>query len=235
MIKFIKQLILGHTPIQRPIGESTLKHRTANIKAIWNNDHEDDSGLEKLFRLFLAVSQFLFLGIYLKHIMSRIMPLWQDFAIDIFVLFKALFPVLILYNGWYHNEWVIYLLYWFLFETMLYIPTLIFASDLLSQPRSYRRSFLLMSINYLEIIFGFGVFYTMSACMNKPFAHWFDGIYFSFITMGSIGFGDYYPVTTYGKFLVSLQSIIFFIFVVVSLNFMTNRIQTKGYFSSQPN
>jgi hypothetical protein len=117
-----------------------------------------------------------------------------------------------------------------LLETILYIPTLIFASDTFSKPRSYRRSMLLLFFNYLEIVFAYAVLYTCGNHLNKPFHHWFDAIYFSIITSSSIGYGDYYPITTYGKFLVSTQALLFLFFVVLFLNFFSTKIKAKGYF-----
>jgi predicted permease len=119
-----------------------------------------------------------------------------------------------------------------LLETTLYIPTLIFASDLFNKPRSYKRSMLLLFLNYLEIVISFAVLYSYGDNMNKPFEHWFDAIYFSIVSSNSIGFGDYYPVTTFGKALVSLQAIFFLTFVVLFLNFFSNKVKNKGYFDN---
>ena len=91
---------------------------------------------------------------------------------------------------------------------------------------------LLLFLNYLEIVFDFGVIYASGNYLNRTFDHWFDSLYFSFITSATIGYGDFYPITTFGKFLVSFQSIIFFIFVVLFLNFFTNKVESKGYFDA---
>jgi Fe2+ transport system protein B len=112
----------------------------------------------------------------------------------------------------------------------MYVPTLIFASDSLARPRSYRRSMLLLFFNYLEIIFDFAVIYSVGNFFNKPFHAWFDPIYFSFITSASIGYGDYYPVTGFGKLIVSCHSVVFLIFVVVFLNFFSSKMESTGYF-----
>jgi voltage-gated potassium channel len=45
-----------------------LAKRIENIHGIWNNTHHDDVGVEKILRLFLAISQFLFPGIYIKQL-----------------------------------------------------------------------------------------------------------------------------------------------------------------------
>lgn len=207
-----------------------LERRVNNIKSIWNNELHDDIGIEKLLRLFLALTQFLFLGIYIKELFGRRSYAHSDLAIDMFVLLKAALPLLVIYLGWQDNTWMFYLIVWFLMETMLYVPTLIFASDLFSKPRSYRRSMLLLLINYLEIVFTFGLFYARGNYLNKPFTHWFDPIYFSFVTSVTIGFGEYYPVAPTGKFLVSAQSLFFLMFVVLFINFFSNKVESKGYF-----
>jgi hypothetical protein len=89
---------------------------------------------------------------------------------------------------------------------------------------------LLLFFNYLEIVFAYAVLYTCGNYLNKPFYHWFDAIYFSIITSSSIGYGDYFPVTPYGKFLVSTQALLFLFFVVLFLNFFSTKIKGKGYF-----
>jgi hypothetical protein len=69
--------------------------------------------------------------------------------------------------------------------------------------------------------------------LNKPFSNWFDAVYFSIITSSSIGYGDFYPVTTQGKFLVSTQALLFLFFVVLFLNFFSTKIKSKGYFEQE--
>jgi len=227
---FLHKLIFGkHTEIKKPT-QGAIAKRLSNIKAIWNNESHDDISIEKLLRLFLSISQFLFLGTYIKEVFGKKGVAYQDFSVDLFVMFKVLFPFVILYHKIQSNDILFFFILWFLFETMLYVPTLIFASDIFSRPRSYRRSMLLLFLNYLEIVFSFGVIYARGEYLNKPLAHWFDPIYFSFTTSASIGFGDFYPVTPTGKFLVSAQSVIFLVFVVLFLNFFSDKVEKKGYF-----
>jgi hypothetical protein len=207
-----------------------FQKRIMNIKAIWNNNHQDDNGIEKLVRLFLSTSQLLFPGVYIKYLASLKGHEYRDLALDCYVLFKVAFPLLILINDWQSYHFVIWIMIYILLETVLYIPTLIFASDMFSKPRSYKRSILLLFLNYIEIIFSFGVLYSCGNYLNKRFNHWFDAIYFSTITSSTIGYGDFYPVTTIGKILASVQAILFLFFVVLFLNFFTTKIKSKGYF-----
>ena len=230
---FFRKLLIGDVSSIDIPTFTPIQKRILNIKSIWNNDHQSDNGIEKVFRLFLSISQLLFPGIYLKTTASKINPAYKDLAMDFYILMKVLFPLLILYNHWQKYDSLIYIMVYLLLETILYIPTLIFASDLFSRPRSYKRSMLLLFFNYMEITIAFGVLYTLGNNLNKPFEHWFDPIYFSVVSSNSIGFGDYYPITTFGKVLVTMQAMFFLSFVVLFLNFFTTKVKSKGYFEEE--
>lgn len=227
---FIKKLLIGKVSQNFKPKYNPIQRRILNIKAIWNNDHQDDNGIEKIFRLFLSISQLLFPGIYVKTIASKIGYAYKDLAMDIYILLKVAFPLVILINGWLNYPILIWLLVYLILETILYIPTLIFASDLFSRPRSYKRSMLLLFFNYLEVIIAFGVFYSLGQNTNIPFVHWSDALYFSLMTSNTIGYGDYYPITTFGKFLASVQAMFFLSFVILFLNFFSTKVKSKGYF-----
>lgn len=232
MRSFLYKLFVGKVSIDYKPKYDPIQKRILNIKSIWNNDHQDDNGIEKIVRLLLSISQLLFPGVYIKYIACKIGHEFQDLAMDVYILLKVAFPILILINGWQSNLYLICLMIYVLAETLLYIPTLIFASDLFTRPRSYKRSMLLLFFNYIEIVVAFGVLYTLGENMNKPFSHWFDSIYFSLVSSNSIGFGDYYPITTYGKVLVSMQAIFFLSFVILFLNFFSTKVKGKGYFDN---
>ena len=230
MKSILKKLLLGNvSKIAKP-DCNPVEKRIKNIKAIWNNDHQDDNGIEKIVRLLLSSSQLLFPGVYIKYLASLKGYEYRDLALDFYVLLKVTFPLLILIHQWQQNHFVIWIMLYVLLETVLYIPTLIFASDMFSKPRSYKRSMLLLFLNYIEIIFAFGVLYSCDNYLNKPFENWFDSVYFSIVTSSSIGYGDYYPVTTIGKVLVSVQALLFLFFVILFLNFFSTKIKAKGYF-----
>lgn len=230
MRKILKKMVLGDIKSRSYQHTHAISKRINNIKAIWNNDHHDDVGIEKVFRLFLSCSQFLFPGIYVKHFFGRRGAQIQDLAMDLYVLTKVFFPFCLLYNQFLNNHFVLILVLWLMIETILYVPTLIFASDIIARPSSYRRSMLLLFFNYFEIILAYAVIYGHGNYLNHPFTTWYDPIYFSFTTLATIGFGDFVPVTGTGKLLVCTQSLIFLAFVVLFINFFSNRVESKGYF-----
>jgi hypothetical protein len=235
MRHFLRKLLLGKiTKDDKPLLKiNPIQKRILNIQSIWNNDHQEDNGIEKIFRLFLSISQLVFPGVYIKYIFSRKNYEYQDIAMDFYIIIKLLFPIYILKNNLQDQNIIIYIMVYVLLETVLYIPTLIFASDMLSRPRSYKRSMLLLFLNYLEIVFAFAVLYTLGDNMNKPFTHWFDAIYFSIITANSVGYGDFYPITPFAKVLVSIQAMFFLSFVVLFLNFFSAKVKNKGYFDNE--
>ena len=235
MRHFLRKLLLGKiTKDDKPLLKiNPIQKRILNIQSIWNNDHQEDNGIEKIFRLFLSISQLVFPGVYIKYIFSRKNYEYQDIAMDFYIILKLLFPIYILKNNLQDQNILIYIMVYVLLETVLYIPTLIFASDMLSRPKSYKRSMLLLFLNYLEIVFAFAVLYTLGDNMNKPFTHWFDAVYFSIITANSVGYGDFYPVTPFAKVLVSIQAMFFLSFVVLFLNFFSAKVKNKGYFDNE--
>jgi hypothetical protein len=230
MKRFFKKLIFGKNPSAEISARSVIDKRIHNIRSIWNNEQEEDIGIEKLLRLFLGFSQFLFPGIYIKHFIGGRRLLYQEITVDLYVLFKIAFAFGIIYNGRQDNDILVWIVIFFMAETLLHIPTLIFASDIFSRPRSYRRSMLLLFFNYIEIVLAFAVLYSSGDYLNQAFKHWFDPIYFSFISGATVGFGDFYPITPIGKMLVSFQVVIFIIFAALFLNFFSNKVESKGYF-----
>jgi hypothetical protein len=229
MQRTVRKLLFGRGDVEGGTRHSTLHRRWENVRAIWNNTFEEDAGLEKLVRLLLAVSQFLFPGVYIKHLFWRSGPMVQDLAVEVYVLLKTVFPVAVLTFGWYDRPVVMVLVLWFMVETLLYIPTMIFASDALPSPRSYRRSKLLIFINYLEVVFSFAVLHMAGQYMNRSFAHWGDAVYVSFVVTSTIGFGEYFPVTGLGKVVISVQSLFYLSYIALFISFF-NLGGNKGYF-----
>lgn len=225
-----RKLLIGKGRTEDVPRESVVDKRWQNIRAIWNNEFDEDAGIEKLVRLILAASQFLFPGMYIKHLFWRKGPVYQELAIELFVLVKTLFPLVVLRYGLFAKPWVLAGVGYLMVETIMYIPTLIFASDAFANPRSYRRSQILIFFNYLEVVFSFAVIHAAGHYMNQPFTHWSDPIYFSFMTTSTIGFGDLFPVSPWGKAVVCLQSLFYLSYIVLFINFFSIGHQ-RGYFS----
>jgi hypothetical protein len=229
MRRTLRKLIIGKGLSDGTLPHSTIRRRWENVVAIWENAYEEDAGLEKIVRLLLALSQFVFPGLYIKHLFWRKGALYQDFAMEVFVVLKTAFPLVVLIMGWEREPWAYFLLIWFMLETIMYIPTLIFASDAFPSPRSFRRSKLLIFLNYLEVVFSFAAINMAGQYMNQPLAHWSDAIYVSFVMTSTTGLGDLYPVTGMGKLIVCLQTLFYLSYIALFISFF-NLHGSKGYF-----
>ena len=124
---------------------------------------------------------------------------------------------------------MVWLNLWLMAETLLYIPTLIFASDSLPTPRSYRRSKLQIFINYLEVVFSFAVLHMAGQYFNRPLESWTDSVYLSFVITSTIGFGEYVPITGMGKLIISVQSRFYVSYMALFISFF-NQGSNRGYF-----
>jgi voltage-gated potassium channel Kch len=144
-------------------------------------------------------------------------------------------PLIFLITDIYNNIFIVFVTTYLLCETILYVATLIFVSDIFARPRSYRRSVLLLYFNYLEIVLSFAVIYGGLNLLNSNANSIVDYIYFSFVTSATIGYGDIYPVTDLGKLVVGFQSIVFLIFIVLFLNFFSSKVEDKDYFDKSEN
>ncbi len=231
MQNFFRKLLIGNKQ-DKSIPQSTkyADRRKQNLQAIWNSEHHEDFGLERVIRLFLASIQFIFPVSHIKHLAEKSGSYYKDLAVELCIIIKILFPLFILIFRLEENKILHWILIWVVSETILYIPAMIFASDTHNKPKSYRRSMLLLFLNYFEVILAFAVLYSAGDHFNHPFTHWFDGIYFSMGMATALGPGDFIPVTTQAKFLVVIQQVLFLLFVVISLNFFTSNIEKKGYF-----
>ena len=112
-------------------------------------------------------------------------------------------------------------------ETVLYISTLIFCSDVFSQPHSIRRNIILVFLDYIELNFDFATIYLIAGCLcykDYPVTQALDAIYFSFVSSITIGYGDITVFTDAGKRLLILHSLVFLIFGVVFINFYISKI-----------
>lgn len=234
-MSFFKTLFFGKNLSNHRSVQSPVKKEIASLRAIWNNYHYNDAGIEKLLRLALAFSPFLFPGIYIKQIFWRRGNLYEDLSIDFYVISKVICPFLILSLGIQQFRIggfsvFIILPIWFMLETVFHISTLVLASDIFARPRSYRRAVLLLFFNFLEIVLDFSVLYTTGNHIQPSFKEFIDPIYFSFMTITTIGFGDYTPISHFGKILVICQGIIYLLFLVLFVNVFAHRIEQKGYF-----
>lgn len=235
MKQILKKLFFGRPEENIQLDHTSIVNQRKNLRKVWDNEMHNDIGLEKMLRLFLVAIQFAFPGIYIRDKFGKHGLTYKNLAVESYVFLKTLLPLIFLITGLYTNILFVIITAYLLCETILYVATLIFVSDIFAKPRSYRRSVLLLYFNYLEIVLAFAVIYGGLDLLSENADSIIDYIYFSFITSSTIGYGDIYPITDLGKVVVGFQSIVFLIFIVLFLNFFSSKVEDKDYFDKSEN
>lgn len=231
----LKKLIFGKYDSTHKL-RPALKNQAKNVKRIWNNKTYKDFGIERILRLFLILIQFIFPALYLKHISGLFGLLNRKLFVEIYVLLKLSFPVIFFYYDLTDSVFVALFTGYMLLETVVYLTSLIFLSDIYAQPISYKRSVVLLFVNYVEVILEFAVLYSFFNLNYSIFPGQLvkdiDIIYFSFVSFSPIGFGEINSVVDYGKLIVMGQIFVFLIFGGLFLSVFTSNLGELTYFNS---
>lgn len=232
---FVRILFIGNQPLMHNEQvRSPILSQYLNVKKIWNNRHYEDFGLERLIRLSLALSQFIFPGLYFKAFFNKFGLAVRKLAVEFYVVLKLLLPLLLFKLKLTGYLWAAVVSGVMGIETIVYLAALIYLSNESVKPVSYRRSLTALFINYMEICLDYAVIY--SYC-NINIPHFFKEkltsgmqvIYFSFSTSATVGYGDIVPLKSFGQELVITQIIVFLVFVGLFINFFTAKIQDPTY------
>jgi Ion channel len=225
MKEFLYKLFFGKPEYNKPIRGTEYHTHWRNLQKIWNNERHHDIGFEKILRLILVALHFVFPGIHIRNVTGRFGSIKRNVVIEFYVLCKTLLPLYFLASGLYVHPWVMILSSYLLAETVCYVASLIFVSDIFVKPRSYRRNILMLFFNYLEISFCFAVIYAGLHLLGDQPKSVFDYVYFSVVTSTTIGYGDFHPVTNMGKVFVCVQAIMVVAFIVLFLNFFGSKVE----------
>jgi Ion channel len=227
MRAFIRNLLVGPFPQPHRYVRPALQNQWHNIVAIWKNERDATFGIERLFRLILALSAYLFPGIYIRDVSGRRGLIARKLALDFYVSLKLVLPLAAFALSPQPNRWLVALFCYLGVETLFYVGSLLFISDVYKPPISQKRSYLMFMMNYVEICLDFAVIYSGLDLVSNVCSP-VDAIYFSFVTGFTIGYGDMTPTSPVGRLLVAFQAVCCLFFVTLALakavaSFDTNR------------
>lgn len=217
--KHIRQIFKGSNQFQVELSIGYPLH-VKRVYAIWHNRKYNDFGLERLFRLFLSGLMFLYPGILIETLFNSKSYINRKLAIELYIVFKTLLPLFVLYNGWYVNPFIYYLNIYLLSETYVYLFSKVFLSEHHAKT-SNKRTLLLLLINFVESALCFAVIYSSGNYLNLPLKDVVDAIYFSILTSSTVGYGDLHPITRMGKIITALQVLCSISFIVLFFNFFS--------------
>ena len=212
---------------------SAVKQQIENLKKIWHSENYQDFGIERIFRLFATLLQFIFPGFWVRHLAGKCGFLIRKIGVEIYLFFKIFLYIKLLMKNDIDFFWVAICCF-LIFETIMYLFGLIFMNTEYSTPASYKRNTLLMIFNFIEISLAF-------ACIYKYFKEGFvigneigiknvcDAVYFSFVNATSVGFGDIVPITMVTKVFATIQGLLSFLFSMILLGFFVSNINAGGF------
>lgn len=225
----LQRLLFGYRHDDLPL-KPAYRMQWIVVLKVWRNRTSDDYGIERIVRLVLAVFPFLTLGLFVRHLFGRYGIQTRNIAIDTYVVLKVAFSLFVLTHienpGWLIVPVLLAV------ETIMHVFSLIFLSDQQTHPVLIRRTILLVLLNFLEVNITFASIYEMlertrpgsiGTGPTTSVAEPLTALYFSFITAGTIGYGDIYPISPLARLLVLGQITLSFIFVVLFISFFTGR------------
>ncbi|MFT6835254.1 MAG: hypothetical protein ACJA0H_001290 [Francisellaceae bacterium] len=227
MKDFFVKLICSDLKAEKKYVQPAIKSQCRKVSRIWTEEKEKTFGIERLFRLLLVMSAFIFPGLYVRHISGYGGLLCRKLATEFYVVLKLLLPLVVFLFNHQSNLYILILTGYLLIETLLYLLGLIFLSDIYVSPISNKRSYLMVMINYVEICLSFAVLYEGFACITG-LKNSVDAIYFSFITATTIGYGDMLPKNSESKLLVIIQSMYTLVLIGLVLTNFTSNINYKN-------
>jgi len=234
---FVIKLFIGTYKLQYRLNPA-IPNQVKNVKRVWNNSKYKDFGIERLVRLFLVSIQFIFPALYVRHFSGKMGLLGRKLGVEVYVIFKLILPLIFIRFHLTDSPIILGITIYMLAETLLYLSSLIFLSDIYASPITYKRSLLLLFINFVEIGLEYAVIFSF---FNSHYTGFFsqninssiDIIYFSFVSFSTLGFGDISVTNNIGKIIVLSQILTFILFVGLFLNFYASKIHELTYFNSK--
>lgn len=206
-------------PLQSSLDEYKL------IGKIWTGQYPEHSNQLPLSPLERSVMSFLIVirSLSLTHLCNlathyKIASFISEFYVILrFVLLSLMLIICSRLPIWFCYIITIY----FLIDGLNYRLCIIFVDRYAKNwgLRSLNRSLILLLINYCEIIIGFAILYLISGSVGFNFHQQItlrsEAIYFSVVTITTLGYGDIRPITSLGRWLSVSETLMGFILIVL--------------------
>ncbi|MGM0438688.1 MAG: ion channel [Bacillota bacterium] len=219
-MNFIKKIFIGpnlENDNDSIVYKDDLKNK---IKEVWNDTNSPSYGIRRVLRLFLILIHIFYPTVIINNLAANLSPIMQKLLLDFYVFSKFIWLVLVLSFGWYNNLFIVVFTAYLISETVLYILSMIVLPDYYKRSMIFSRLMIMLIFNYFQVSLAFSIIHLYGDFLNKSLTP-ITAIYFSIITMTTLGYGEFYPVTKAGYIIIIIQSIIFALFVMLFINYFS--------------
>lgn len=155
----------------------------------------------------------------------------QRDIVDIYVIIRTIILLIILFccQPYYPNP-VLLIITYFLIEMLAATLQVQFVNYYVKaeRPSSPNRSIILLFIGYFEVIIIYAIYYLSSLNIvnndGERLKSACDSLYFSVVTITTLGYGDWKPLCFYSKFLVVSEVLIGILLIVLMLSSFVNML-----------
>lgn len=239
MRRFFSQLLIGSKGGATPVPRRVYIKHAADLRAIWLQTSYRDFGIERLLRLTLKLLAFVMPGTLYRAAVDRIGGnsfLFRRTAVEWLATLKLLWYLAIFKLGvTIGKPWIIASAF-ITFDTVHFLLCRIFLADLSRGHTSFKRSLVLVIVNFTEVTLAFAALYTYLdhrllmrgfAAFNHPLQG-VEAVYFAFVTATTVGYGDIHPVSHLLMKVVVAQIGVSLFFVVIFFSTVVGNLDKEG-------
>lgn len=244
---FFKILLFGNETDFESKANPYYSKQKQNLKDIWQNKTYNDFGIERLFRIFLQLLAFIIPSGILRQLSGTNNIIHRRLTVEFLGIGKVFYYyfILVVFDCT-RIKFFLILSIILTIDTLHFLASRIFLNDVFRQPISYKRSLLMIFVNYIEICLSFAFIYSYIDHTNYEITKtiFFESkdnviiyisnlqsIYFSFVTSATIGYGDITPKNPLIIKLVILQIVISLFLVVVIISSVTTKIEDETFYN----
>ncbi|MCK4653745.1 MAG: two pore domain potassium channel family protein [Candidatus Cloacimonetes bacterium] len=201
---------------------------------IWSNKFPEN----KVNNLSIIEKSFMSLIIFIRSLsLVHIKDIFKKGKIrseisEFYVLGRLFFMFYILFSSLINNLHIYILVIYFLIDGLNYRLCIFFVDRYKKDwgLRSINRTIILLMLNYFEIIIGFSIFYYLTKSIVysdtlKIITSPIQSLYFSAITITTLGYGDMTPISSIGRILVILELGLGFILTIIIIGLVLTGVR----------
>jgi hypothetical protein len=239
VVSFLTQLLIG-TRGATPVPRRVYAKHVADLRAIWRQTYYRDFGIERLLRLVLKLLAFIMPGTFYRAAVDHVGGgsfLFRRTAVEWYATLKLVWYVGLFKFGLTTTAGFALASVILSFDTIHFLLCRIFLADLSRGHTSFKRSLVLVIVNFTEITLCFAVLYTYldlslrhngAVGFNHSPLSGVQAVYFAFVTATTVGYGDVHPVAPVLQKLVVAQIGVSLFFVVIFFSTVVGNLDKEG-------